>query len=213
MARRRKKAGDAGTYEDVTGSGGRVGPSAFPERSPAEVATLRRLLQVENPPEGVDTRPYLIDRILHRPGGVEPGPGPWSSFVYGTKVVGRGKNKMIVPRHIPWRTLELLGAVILAGYILERAVMLIGNWWPGSSLGASSWSAITAPVTFGQWVAQHLNVSHGMTVIQSTVTPAMNPVAQLQSLIPNPILGTVANIGGTSYRFDGSAWQAVAAGF
>lgn len=109
----------------------------------------------------------------------------WGHYIYGTKRVGRGKNAMVVPKSVPWKVIGAIGGVLLAGYILERITVGMANWWPGSSLKASSWSAVVSPVPFSNWLAQHLKISQISGDVSSLAAVPVAAVGSVAAVSPS----------------------------
>lgn len=105
--------------------------SPFLPRSPAELRTLQQLLNLRNPPEGVDVRPSLGSRLAVYEHPPVPGSiGKWM-----------GKGTKTDPYHWVGVGEKVAGVTIgllLAAWLLECIEVDISNWWSTSAFNVES---------------------------------------------------------------------------
>ncbi len=110
---------------------GLVKSSPFRTRSPAEIDTLSRMLNLKVPPEGVDIRPSLASRIRTYEHPPVPGSvGKW-----------QGKGTRNDPYHwvgISEKVAASAIAVLLVIWGLEVIETDVSNWWSNSSLNVGN---------------------------------------------------------------------------
>ena len=111
--------------------------SPFLERSPAELATLRKALNTKVPPEGVDIRPSLLERYraYERSKQYEHPPVPGSIGRW------RGKGTKKEPYHWVGVSEKTAGYVLLAALLVWGAEVIetdISNWWSTSVLNVGN---------------------------------------------------------------------------
>lgn len=154
MARRRRRyngSPEEESYEEATGRPGsaKVGYELAPyaARPPGELRALRRILDLRQPPEGVN---------VSRPGlSLNVGGSGWGSAMYvRPSYRGRGAKRELSS---VWTVPTGIVAVVLAGYFLERLMVGLSSWWPGSkiTLGLAD---------FGTWFTQSV-LNFGKTVV------------------------------------------------
>ncbi len=122
--------------------------SPYLKRSPAEIRSLQRFLGLENPPEGVDIRPELSDRLAVAVSGSSGWGHPMWARV---KMSGKGKD-----RHLTyWSVPVWIVAVFFAIWAAERVAAGLAN---GLSFGL-----VNIPIAdFGSWVIANVVPGGGM---------------------------------------------------
>lgn len=185
-------------FDPATGAF-RMPGGGFPPRSEAELRTLRRELNVENPPVGVDTRPALrdiisaeFDKLRRRPQGqalaLPSGTGGiWGSNIYTKpRYHDSGPHKGMVKS--VWAVPAIFGVGLVVAFTLESIFVDMSNWWPGSALGIGGTSGLSAdikaalgistptggtvprkPASFGSWLASRLPGGADLTLAQNQI--------------------------------------------
>ena len=127
---------------------GREGTN-LPPRSPAELATLQRLLNVKVPPEYVDVKPGFFEKLRTYEHPPVPGSiGKWW-----------GKGTQRDPYH--WVGVsEKLAAYVALGLIavwgLEAIEMDVSNWWSSSVLNVEQDVRFLAGTFSEPWVSRQV---------------------------------------------------------